>query len=226
MTFQQEDSDQQIRQFLGVISYPSRQCLKIWRKIENKLKSDPEQARRVDSTNTISIHDVAQTTSLEYFYSKGENQIQLPSLAVTHHQAYGGWSLPDHPNQKRPQAVSSYHIYKDGSYKKCSQAYRPAHPDRIAAGASIIIAPRSEVWRDKQLSPLLSIHIKDFSTIGAQSMHPMELMAIVAALQLAARVQTPTTKVIVIDSLGYCQIANRRQKHPHLTNNYVALMNP
>ena len=54
----------------------------------------------------------------------------------------------------------------------------------------------------------------------------MELMAIVAALQLAAHIKTPTTKEIVTDSLGCCQIANRRKQHPQLTNNYIALMSP
>ena len=129
---------------------------------------------------------------------------------------------------------SSYHIYTDGSYKKSSHKYDdifladngPAHPDRIAAGASIIIAPRSEESRDKQYSPLLCIHIKDGSSIGAQSVYPMELIAIVAAVQLAAHVQTPTTEEIVTDSLGCCQIANRRKQHPQLTNDYIALMNP
>ena len=81
--------------------------------------------------------------------------------------------------------------------KKSSQAYDdiilvdngPAHPDRISAGASIIIAPQPEDWRDKQHSPLLCIHIKDGSSIGMQSVYPMELMAIVAALQHTSKHQ-------------------------------------
>ena len=75
----------------------------------------------------------------------------------------------------------SFHIYTDGSYKKCNQAYDdisladndPAHPDRIAAGASIIIAPKSQEWRDNKDAPSLCIHIKDESAIGAQSEYPM-----------------------------------------------------
>ena len=122
-----------------------------------------------------------------------------------------------------------YYIYTDGSYKKSNNAYDdifladngPAHPDRIAAGASIIIAPQSEDWRDNKHSPLLCIHIKDGSEIGAQSVYPMELMAIVAALQLATHLQSPTIEEIVTDSLGCCQIANRRKRHPQLTNNYI-----
>ena len=43
--------------------------------------------------------------------------------------------------------------------------------------------------------------MKDGSAIGAQSVYPMEVMVIVAALQVAARVNI-TTKKIVIDSLG------------------------
>ena len=54
----------------------------------------------------------------------------------------------------------------------------------------------------------------------------MELLAIVAALQLAVHIQTPTTKEIVTDSLGCYQIANRRKRHPQLNNYYIALMNP
>ena len=52
----------------------------------------------------------------------------------------------------------------------------------------------------------------------------MEMLATVAALQLAAHIQTPITKVIATDSLGCCQIANKRKRHPQLTNNYIALM--
>ena len=74
----------------------------------------------------------------------------------------------------------SYHIYTDRSYKKRNQAYDdnflanngPAHPNRISAGASIIIAPQSEDWRDIQHPPLLCIHIKYGSSIGAQSVTP------------------------------------------------------
>ena len=69
----------------------------------------------------------------------------------------------------------------------------PLHPDRITAGASIIIDPPSEDLRDEQKSPLLFIHIKDGSAIGAQSILPMELLAIVSALQLATHRRTPTT---------------------------------
>ena len=66
----------------------------------------------------------------------------------------------------------SYHFYSDGSYKKSNHAYDdifladigPAHPERIAAGASIIIAPQSEDCRDKDF-PLLCVHIIDGSSI-------------------------------------------------------------
>ena len=54
----------------------------------------------------------------------------------------------------------------------------------------------------------------------------MELMVIVAALQQAAQLQTPTTKMIVTDSLGCCQTANRRIGHLQLINGYIELMNP
>ena len=133
-----------------------------------------------------------------------------------------------------PKAVLKLpHIYR-GSYRKSSHKYDdncladsgPAHPDRIAAGASMLIVSRSEEWRDKQDSPLLCIHVKDGSSIGAQSVYPVKLIAIVAALQLAANVQTPTTEEIVTDSMGNCQIANRRKQQPQLTNNYIALISP
>ena len=95
---------------------------------------------------------------------------------------------------------SSYHIYTEESYKKSCQAYddifllnkRPAYLDRIAAEASIIIAPQSENLTDKQHSPLQCIHIKDGSTIGSQSVYPTKLMAIVAALQLAGHIRITT----------------------------------
>ena len=41
----------------------------------------------------------------------------------------------------------------------------------------------------------------------------MELLALVAALQLAAHIQTPTAKEIVKDALGGCHIANCRKSH-------------
>ena len=46
------------------------------------------------------------------------------------------------------------------------------------------------------------------------------------ALQIAAHNKTPTSKEIVADSLGCCQIANKRKQHPQLNNNYIALMTP
>ena len=45
-------------------------------------------------------------------------------------------------------------------------------------------------------------------------MYPMDVLVIVAALQLAAHIQTPTTIEIVINSLGCCHIANRMKKPP------------
>ena len=67
----------------------------------------------------------------------------------------------------------SYHIYTDGSYKITGQAYGPAHPDRITAGASIIMVPPSDDWKANndsdqilnKVTPLLCLQIKDGSTI-------------------------------------------------------------
>ena len=71
------------------------------------------------------------------------------------------------------------------------------------------------------------MHTYEFgSAIRAQSVYPVELMAIVTALQLAAHIQTPTTQEIVTDSLRCCQIAYRRNHHPQLNNYYIAQMNP
>ena len=53
---------------------------------------------------------------------------------------------------------------------------------------------------------LLCIHIKDGSTPGTQSVYPMELLAIVVALQLAASIHSITAKEIITDSLECCQI--------------------
>ena len=80
---------------------------------------------------------------------------------------------------------------------------------------------------ERQTTHSTAVHThKNGSAIGALSVYPMELLAMVAALQLAAHIQSPITKEIVTDSLGRCQIANRRKKYLQLTNNYVALMNP
>ena len=68
--------------------------------------------------------------------------------------------------------------------------------------------------------------MKDGSAIGTQSVHPMELMAIVAVLQLAAHLQAPEIKEIVTDSMGCYQITNRRMQHLQSTNNYTSLLNP
>ena len=54
----------------------------------------------------------------------------------------------------------------------------------------------------------------------------MKLLAIVAAFQLAAYIQTQTTKEIVTDSLRCYQITNWRTRHPQLNNNYIVLMSP
>ena len=55
----------------------------------------------------------------------------------------------------------------------------------------------------------------------------MEKLVISAVLQLAANNNSSITmKEIVGDSLGCCQKAYMRKKHPQLTNNYIALMNP
>ena len=64
-----------------------------------------------------------------------------------------------------------------------------------------------------ELSSCLLCKKKDsqlnWTHIGVQSVFPMELMAIVAALQLADPIQI-TANEIVTDSLACCQIANRR----------------
>ena len=57
--------------------------------------------------------------------------------------------------------------------------------------------------------PLLCVLIKYGSAFETPSVYPMELLAIVAALQLAVNINI-TTNEIVTDSLGCCQIANRR----------------
>ena len=84
-----------------------------------------------------------------------------------------------------------------GLHKKSSQAYDdiiladngPAPPDMISGVASIIIAPSSEDCRGKQHPPLLCIHITAGSLIGAQSVCPIVLLMIVAALQLVAHIK-------------------------------------
>ena len=94
----------------------------------------------------------------------------------------------------------SYHIYTNGSCKN-ELTYEdiylavngPAHPDRITAAVSIIIVPQSDGWKANSNNdwnankdtPLQCIHITDGSTIGAQSVYSMELLATLAALQLA-----------------------------------------
>ena len=88
----------------------------------------------------------------------------------------------------------NHHIYTDGSCKKSSHEYDdiflavngPTYSGRIRAGAGIIITPPSEDWRKDRYMTLMCIEIKDRSAIGTQSLYPMKLMAIVAALQLGA----------------------------------------
>ena len=69
--------------------------------------------------------------------------------------------------------------------------------------------------------PLLCIHKKDGSNIEAQYVRNAELLAIVAALQLAVNINSNLKiKEIATDSLGRCQIANKRKtinnsQHPH-----------
>ena len=71
---------------------------------------------------------------------------------------------------------------------------------------------------------LLCRLINDGSAIRAQSVYPMELLAIVvAALQLAADIKISVDE-IVTDALGCCQIANRRKRHSQLTSNYITLL--
>ena len=71
----------------------------------------------------------------------------------------------------------------------------------------------------------MCIYITGGSTIGAQSVYHMELLAIVGALQLAANIKI-SLDAIVTDALGCCQITNRWRRHLHLTNNYIGLMGP
>ena len=53
----------------------------------------------------------------------------------------------------------------------------------------------------------------------------MELLAIVAVLQLAANIKISVNEILT-DALGCCQIANRRKKHPQLNNNYIVIIGP
>ena len=66
------------------------------------------------------------------------------------------------------------------------------------------------------------MHIKYRCTIGTQSICPMELLAAVAAPQLAANI---AKNEIVTDALGWCQIAKKKAKRPQLNNIQTTLMN-
>ena len=71
----------------------------------------------------------------------------------------------------------------------------------------------------------MCIHINDGSAIGAESVYPMELLAIVAAPQLLANIKVSVDEKVT-GALGCCQITNRRKKLPQLTNSHISLMGP
>ena len=81
----------------------------------------------------------------------------------------------------------------------------------------------NNVWKANKDTPLLCIQVRDGSTIGVQSVYPMELLAIVGAPQLAARIKISVDE-IVTEGLGCCQITIMKRRHPQLTNKYIAHM--
>ena len=182
---------------------PTRHCYKIWNESGYKLRSDPKQASGAGFTVTTPAKGYYHDNNIWLLLLPG-TQLNTASIISRHTSPKLRWPkkakvilewIAQIRNFLKPS--SWYHVNTDGSYEKSSPAYDdifladngPDQPDRISSGASLIIAPLSEDWRDKQHSLLLCIHIKDGSTIGAQSVYPMELMAIVADNQIADQKQ-------------------------------------
>ena len=93
MIFQQQGPDQQIHQFLGVISNLRRYNYKIWEIDGAKLTSNPAQAGGAGSNNTGSFKDVNP------FNNKGllllpDNQQDTASLISEHKSPRLPWPKP------------------------------------------------------------------------------------------------------------------------------------
>ena len=77
---------------------------------------------------------------------------------------------------------------------------------------------------------MTTVHITGGNEIGAESVYPMELLAILATLQLSEHVkdehETSKIKEIVTDALGACKIANKLQLDPHMQATYTPLFYP
>ena len=107
---------------------------------------------------------------------------------------------------------SSHHIYTDGSYKKLpwirrhlSGRRRPSSSGQNGSGIQNHHCPAIRGLERQTTLPIAVLTHQNGGTIGAQSMYPMELMAIVAALQLAAHIQ-------VLDTDSFNRMLSNSQK--------------
>ena len=130
-------------------------------------------------------------------------------------------SLPQHescgyssPSQPYPRTVSSL-------------TDRTASWPQVKTYSVVISELSSNTWRTS--IKLTTVHITGGNTITATSAFPMELLAIIASLQLATFTQTPVTEIvteIVTDSLASCHRVRRIQKDIHATPKYTSLTQP
>ena len=99
MTFQKKDRDQQIHQFLGVITPPTKYCFKIWKERGNKIRSDPKQARLAGSTNTIVTQDFSTSNNIRLLLLS-DKQPNTGSIISRHTSPRLWW-------QKQSKVISS-----------------------------------------------------------------------------------------------------------------------
>ena len=234
MTFQQQGKDQPIHQFLGVIYDPRRYCYKIWEKDGLKLASSQSQVRGAGSSNTVPFNDIDTHNNIRVLLLPAT---QYTAALISEHKSprlrwpKAAVDIPEWIQQVASHLIpySSYHINTDGSYKKRSKGYDdifltdndPAHLDRISAGASIKIAPQTQsalttamhTYKRRELNwnTIVLPHGTDCDRGGPST---------------SSTHQNTNYGRDSQDSLGCCQIANRRKRQPQLTNNYIALMNP
>ena len=224
-----------IYQFLGILDDPIRLCMKQWSLRNNKLTANTDALRGAGSTFQIRPDELPPQPTRAILRQSSNTRATLihthasPPLAIPH----GGriptpeWIL--RVLQSLP-ALPEYSIFTDGSYSVAASVedifrseFGAQLLQRTYATAAIVIGPIDNTWRTS--NKLTTVHITGGNKIGATSAFPMELLAIIASLQLATFTQSPVTE-IVTDSLASCHRVRRMQNDIHATPKYTSLTQP
>ena len=238
-----QDDTTSVLEFLGFSLNPLLVQIREWTQGPTRLTMDPATSRGAGTSTPANLRDInfrGLTRAIIKPSRTGAtadlvHQHQSPPIVVPTSTAP---VLPAWITRLLPllPAIPDYHIYTDGSWSLQPHLsdlflvdYGSARLPRVQATAGFVITPTDGSWEGERGQRLTTVYITDGNAIGAQSVYPMELLAMLASLQLARHLkntQGSPVLEIVTDALGACNLANKLQGDPQSTPSYTPLIQP